>query len=184
MNLLNTFLLLITVFFTVFAESALDISRRILGAQIDLLPAFVVYAGLNGDLFTLVFVAIGGGLLFDALSANPLGASILPLFSPGLVLHLKRGLILREQWTAQCVLGLIACGTVPALTVLMLFSAGETPLLGWGSLWQWFVMCVVGGICTPVVFRWFQWMNDAFSYRRAVATSFRADRQIRRGRKP
>ena len=52
-----------------------------LGAQIDLLPALMVYAALNAGLPTVALLAVFGGLWFDTLSANPLGISILPLCS-------------------------------------------------------------------------------------------------------
>lgn len=183
MNWLSTILLLLAAFLVVFAESAFDFTRRLLGAQIDLLPALMVYASLTGNLLTLVLLAVGGGLCFDALSANPLGASILPLFLVGLLIHIKSALILRDQFAAQWVLGSIASAAVPLLTLLILLSAGQTPLLGWGSLWQGLVLCVLGGLLTPAVFRFFDLANRAFSYRPVRETSFRPDREIRRGRK-
>ena len=62
----------------------------------DLLPALMVYAALNADIVTVSLLAVFGGLWFDALSANPPGVSILPLFAVGFVIWLQRELILRE----------------------------------------------------------------------------------------
>lgn len=182
MNWLNNILLLLTALLAVFAESAFDLTRHLLGAQIDVLPALMVYASLTGDLVTLAVVAIGGGLCFDALSANPLGASVLPLFGIGFAIQRQRALILRDQRAAQWVLGLLASAGVPALTLLVLLSAGQTPLLGWGTLWQWLVVSATGALLTPAVFRFFDLVRHTFNYQPATETSFRPDREIRRGR--
>jgi rod shape-determining protein MreD len=182
MNTLNSMLVLLAVFLAVFWEAAFNGVRHLLGAQIDLLPALLVYASLRAGLSTMTLVAVIGGLLFDTLSANPLGITVLPLFLPGLVLYRQRELVLREQPFAQFILGLAASAAVPALTVLMLLTSGHAPLLGWGSLWQWIVMALGGAVATPVVFQLFDLFDRALSYRRATEPGFRPDREIRRGR--
>jgi hypothetical protein len=68
------------------------------------------------------------------------------------------------------------------LTLLLLLSTRQRPLLGWGSVWQWFVMTVGGGFLTPLAFMMFDGLNRALIYRPASQTSFRPDREIRRGR--
>lgn len=182
MNVFDTVLLLVAALLAIFAESASGFGRNLLGTQIDLLPALMVYASLTGEFVTLSLLAVWGGLCFDALSANPFGASVLPLFVVGAAIHFKRNLILREQFTAQWVLGLMASAAVPLLTLLVILSAGREPLLGWGSLWQWLVMSAAGAVLTPVVFFLFDYANGLFKYRPAGEMSFRPDREIRRGR--
>lgn len=182
MNWLNTILLLLTAFVAVFVQSAFDFTRTLLSAQVDLLPPLVVYASLTGELTSVALLAAWGGLCFDSLSANPLGVSVLPLLAVGLVIYLKRGLVLRDQFTARFVLGALAGAGVPVLTVLLLLSMGQRPLLGWGSLWQLAVVSLGGGILTPAVFCFFDLLHRAFAYRPATRTSFRPDREIRRGR--
>jgi cell shape-determining protein MreD len=181
-NLLNAILLLLTAFVAVFAQSAFVFTRPLLGAQVDLLPPLVVYASLTGELTMVALLAVWGGLCFDSLSANPLGISVLPLFAVGLAIQRKRGLILRGQFTAQFVLGTLAGAGVPVLTALLLLSAGQRPLLGWGSLWQLAVMSLGAGILTPAVFCFFDLLIRAFAYRPASQISFRPDREVRRGR--
>lgn len=183
MTTLNSILVLLATFLAVFWEAAFNGIRHLLGAQIDLLPALVVYAGLRTGLSTMTLVAVLGGLLFDALSANPLGVTVLPLFLTGLILYRQRELVLRDQPFAQFILGWAASAAVPALTVLILLTSGHSPLLGWGSLWQWSVMALGGAVATPVVFQLFEWFDRALNYRRATEPGFRADREIRRGRK-
>ena len=182
MNWLNTILIFLVAFVAVFLESVFDGSRNFLGAQIDLLPALMVYAALTASLMTMTTLAILGGLWFDSLSANPLGISVLPLFAAGYAIYLRREMILREQLYAQALLGLLASAMVPALTVLLLSMRREAPALGWGSIWQWLVMSVGGAVLTPVCFRLFDGLHHALNYRPMLENSFRADREIRRGR--
>jgi len=55
-----------------FASGAAGL-REWLGAQVDLLPALMVYAALYTGLANVAGLAVLGGLWFDGLSANPLG---------------------------------------------------------------------------------------------------------------
>jgi hypothetical protein len=119
---------------------------------------------------------------YDSLSANPLGITILPLFAVGFPICLRRDLILRDLQFAQIVLGAVASALVPALTLLLLLSIHQQPLLGWGSLWQWGIMIAAGAIATPMMFMVLSWFNHALGYKPRTETSFRADREIRRGR--
>ena len=96
-NWLQTVFVLAAAFLAVFWEAAFGGVRHLLGAQIDLLPALMVYAGLFSGITTVTLLAVCGGLWFDSLSANPLGVSMLPLFVVGLVIHVKRDLILRDH---------------------------------------------------------------------------------------
>ena len=108
MSTLNSILILLVAFLAVFCESAFNGLRNLLGAQIDLLPALVVYAALSAGLPTVTMVSVLGGLFFDSLSANPLGITIMPLFVAGFLISTQRELILRDQLFAQSVLGLSA----------------------------------------------------------------------------
>ena len=143
----------------------------------------MVYAALNTEIATVALLAFFGGLWFDSLSANPLGVTILPLLAVGFPVCLQRDLILRELPFAQLVLGAMASAAVPALTVLLLLSGGNEPLLGWGSLWQWLVMTAGGAAATPFIFALFNWCNHALGYQLRTESSFRPDREIRRDKK-
>ena len=182
MRALNSILVLLAVYLAVFWETAFSGIRHLLGAQVDLLPALIVYASLTCGLGTVALAAVLGGLFLDTLSANPLGVSVLPLFLVGFVIHQKRDLILRDQPFAQFVLGLAASALVPLLTLLLLLTCRQTPLLGWGSLWQWIVMSLGGAVATPVFFQLFGLLDRALNYHGAMESSFRPDREIRRGR--
>ncbi len=183
MNWINSILILLAAFVAVFLEASLGTIRHLLGAQIDLLPALIVYASLRASLLTVTILAVLGGLWLDTLSDNPLGITILPLFLAGFLIHPRRSLILQEQYYAQFVLGLSASALVFLLTLLMLLSFRQSPIVGWGTIWQWLVVSAGGGLLTPVCFGLFDWLNRALSYRPAIEMSFRPDREIKRGRK-
>jgi hypothetical protein len=182
MNWLHSIFVLAAAFLAVFCAAAFQGLRHLLGAQLDLLPALMVYAALSSNLVTVCLLGLCGGVWFDALSANPLGVSVLPLFAAGLVVYHGRELVLRNQTFAQFVIGLAASATVPVLTLLMLLTTGHKPLLGWGTLWQWIVVSAGGAVATPAFFMLFEWADRALIHSRQVETSFRPDREIRRGR--
>jgi rod shape-determining protein MreD len=182
MIVLPNILILLTALLAVFFQGAFNGVRHLLGAQVDLLPALMVYTALTSGPAMMITLAVFGGLMFDTLSVNPLGISVLPLLVIGFLLQLRRDLLLRDQIYAQFALGVIASALAPAMTVLTLFTLEQSPLLGWGSLWQWIVMIVGGGVAAPVFFFLFDRLNHALGYQPIVESSFRADREIRRGR--
>lgn len=182
MSRLNPILILLAAFLAVFCEAAFSGYRNLLQAQVDLLPVLMVYASLTHGVLTMTILAVAGGLWFDSLSANPLGVSMLPLFLIGLVIHFYRGILLRENGYAQFFFGFAACAAAPVMTLLTILGLGEHPSLGWFSMWQWLVMSILGGALTPVCFRFFDYIQRALNYEQAVETSFRADREIKRGR--
>lgn len=181
MNVFQTILILAFAFLAVFAETVFSAPRHWLGAQIDLLPALMVFTALNSNITTVGLLAVFGGLWFDSQSANPLGITILPLMAVGFPIFLQRDLILRGLPFAQFILGAVASALVPALIVLLLLNGGKQPLVGWGSLWQWIVMTAGGALATPVIFEVFAWCDRALGYQPRSETSFRPDREIRRG---
>lgn len=182
MSLFQPILILTFAFLAVFGEAALGGPRYWLGAQIDVLPALMVYAALNADMVTVSLLAVLGGVWFDSFSANPLGVSILPLFLVGFPINLRRELILRDLSFAQLVLGTAASAVVPVLTVLLLLNGGRQPIIGWGSLWQWLVMIAGGAAATPVIFALFEWFGRVLGYRPNTEMGFRPDREIRHRR--
>ena len=182
MIILPNILILIAALLAVFLQGTFGGVRSLLGAQVDLLPALMVYTALTSGPVMMMTLAVFAGLMFDTLSVNPLGVSVLPLLLIGLLLQLRRDLLLRDQIYAQFVLGLIASAIAPVMTLLTLFTLEQSPLLGWGSLWQWLVMSVGGGVATPVLFFLFDRLNHALGYQPIVESSFRTDREIRRGR--
>lgn len=182
MNALNTIFILVLAFLAVFAEASFGTLRRFLGVQVDLLPGLMVYASLSSRTVTVTLLAVLGGLWFDSLSENRLGASIVPLFLIGFVVQRLRHLILRDQIYAQLVLGYIASGFAPLVTLLILFTCGAEPSIDWGFAWQWFIMTLLGGLLVPLYFRLFDKVYRTLGYERIVEAPFRADREMARGK--
>jgi hypothetical protein len=182
MNLFPFIKVLLAAYLAVFWEGAFSGLRNLLGAQIDLLPALMVYAALYAGLTTVTLTALLGGFWLDSMSANPLGITVLPLFVVGLPIFINRELILRDRTFAQVVLGLAASASAPILSLLVLLTMGHKPMLGWGTLWQWLVMSIGGAMATPVFFELFGWFDRALMHRGDIQSSFRPDREIRRGR--
>jgi len=182
MNVLHDILILTTAFMLVFLQSSFTPIRAVLGAQVDLLPSLMVYTSLTGGVTSVTLLAVFGGLWLDSLSANPLGVSVLPLFLIGFVIQKYRGLILREQPFAQYMLGLSASALAPVATLALVVNLDVHPMVGWFSLWQWIVMALGGAVVTPIWFWVFDRLLSALSYRPLNETSFRSDREIKRGR--
>jgi rod shape-determining protein MreD len=182
MNALNTVILFAVTYLAVFAAGYWNGFQAIFGARFDLLPALMVYCGLSANLATVTAEAILGGCLFDSLSANPMGITIVPLFVVGFIVHHQRELILRDQAYAQFILGAGASVVAPVLTVLLLMAGGHKPLVGWGSLWQLIVLALAGGCFTPFCFWFFDRLERMLNYQSISESSFRPDREIKRGR--
>lgn len=179
---MHDMLILATAFVLIYLQATFTPIRNVLGAQLDLLPSLMVYASLSSGVASLTLLAVCGGLWFDSLSANPLGVSVLPLFLIGFIIQKYRGLILREQTFAQVMLGLGASAGAPLVTLALVANLDVKPLVGWFSIWQWLVMAVGGALATPVWFWIFDRLLLALSYRPISETSFRPDREIKRGR--
>jgi len=179
MNYLNPILVLVVAFVSVFLEAWVDIFRELLGTQLTLLPALIVYVSLTHSMIVTGVLAVCGGLWFDSLSCNPLGITILPLFLVGFFIQTYRELLLRDNLFAQSVLGLSACVLCPLGTLFLLLNFGNTPRLGWESIWQFVVMGVGGAVLTPLFFILFDYIDNTFNYQPVSQSSFRADREIK-----
>ena len=182
MNWLSVLFVLALAFVGVFLEAWLDLFRDLLGAQVNLLPALIVCTSLTSGILATALLSVLGGLWFDSLSCNPLGVSILPLFLVGFLIYHNRELLLRQNSFAHMVLGMTASAVCPMMTVFLLLNLGSAPLLGWESLWQLGVMTAGGALLTPFLFRLMVRIDHTFNYQPVSQSSFRADREIKRGR--
>jgi len=203
MNWVHPISLLLVTWVASFLQAAPWSARLGLGAQPDILPALVVYAAFNGSLSTTAGVAIMAGLSYDALSSGPFGLTVLPLTILGVLLHRRRDLVLRDSAWTQASLGAVATLAVTVLSLTLLWVFG--PLVGTGPvpavyqadfrlggdggpdlgvrlLWQCVVLVTGGALATPVVFRFFGWIDSTFNYRPVAMAVNRSDREIKRGR--
>ena len=181
MSLIHLTAILLAAFLAAFFGAAVNPLSTWLHAQIDFLPAVMVFAALTSNLTAVTLTACLGGLWQDSLSVNPLGISILPLFLVGLIVHRSQELILRDQPFAQFAVGLGASAFVPFLAVLLLYTMGRQPIVGWGSLWQWFVVSLIGGVATPIIFWALGGFTSSLTHPLAHEIRHRPDRTTRRG---
>jgi cell shape-determining protein MreD len=182
MNWREAIFILAVAYVGVFLQGTLDVFRAAFGAQASLLPALMVYTSLSQGFLMISVLAVFGGFLVDSLSANPLGISVLPLLLAGAGVFVRREVLLRRSVTAQFILGLAASAVWQLGTLFLLLNVGQTPLLGWNGVWQLAVGIVAGGALTPVCFALFEGLHRAFDYPVAQQTTFRPDREMKRGR--
>ena len=71
MNVFNTIFVLTSAFLAVFGETVFSATRHLFGAQIDLLPALMIYAALNTNVVSVSILAVAGGLWFEPQALSP-----------------------------------------------------------------------------------------------------------------
>jgi rod shape-determining protein MreD len=182
MNRLETISILLAAWLAVAFEISFNGLRHTLGTQVSLLPALMVYVALSSSLPSVALLAIAGGLMQDAFSANPLGITTIALALTGFLLHYQRDLVLRDQLYAQVMMGALASSLVPACIVLALMNTSNPVPLTWRLLGQWLVMTAGGAVVTPLVFRLFALVNRLFTYQALPESHYRETRQIKRTR--
>jgi rod shape-determining protein MreD len=181
-NWLNVFVFTITAYVCTFAQARVMFFRDLLGSQIDFLPGLMVYASLAFPSYIAIGCAGILGILYDSLSANPLGTMMGTLVLLCCITLVYREVLLSDQFTTHWVLGLAASGLAPLFSLFILYVAGEQPLVGTGTLWQWAIMTAGGGVITPLWFRLFTRVDSALHYKEVPESTFRQDREIARGR--
>lgn len=178
----NLIALALMCYFVVFLAARYQGVRILVGAQFDFLPGLVVVAAMMHGM-TAVFVVAGvGGVLFDSLSANPLGVTTLALCAVGTFVYFNRELLLRDQVYPQFIVGAGASASAPILSYICATALGAHPLVDWSSLWAWLMMTLMGGLATPVWFAVFRRVDRALHYQVIPESSYRGDREIVRGR--
>ena len=182
MTLARPILILIAALLAVFVETQFNLPERLLAVRIHLLPAVVVYAALRSGLGMLTLVATVGGLWLDSLSANPLGISAIPLILAGVLMRHFESLLLRDLPYAQFMLGAGAAAMLFFLSLGILLSIHQEPVIGWATFWQGAVSSVATGALTPLCFLALDRVDRALTYQPAPESSFRQDREIKRGR--
>ncbi|HOX04259.1 MAG TPA: hypothetical protein P5555_18480 [Candidatus Paceibacterota bacterium] len=195
-----------------FATAALDLPRRMLGTQIDLMTPLVIAAALAADRRTMIGVAVAGGLSMDTLSATPLGLSVPPLAAVGLLAHRQLPLMLPDQKAVQWLLGLAGGLLAPTLSLLSAqgwayFSGSTDPLaapsaaaaIEWGwieavedrelpltagwVLWRHVPFMAVGSaFLTPLMYGLLRRLGRAIEYPLVKPPYYRPDREMKRGR--
>lgn len=182
MNSLPTVMLFFVGWLAVFAQTQFAPVAGLLGTPPGFIPALIVYAALTSHLAVVTGLTIFAALTLDSLSANRLGASLVPMFAAGFLIHTRQHLILRDQLFAQFWLGL-GTGFCLPLATLALLSLGQAPPITGAATFGHLLLSAVGnGLMCPACFRLFDALRRTFEYRPVAESSFRPDRQIKRGR--
>jgi rod shape-determining protein MreD len=203
MNWVHPTSLILLTWVAAFVQSMPWGVRSGLGVQPDLLPALVVYAAFQSGVTTTAAVAVVAGFSFDSLSSGPFGLTVLPLLGMGMLLHHRRELVLRDSVVTQVAVGgmttlAVAVGSLMLIWVFgPLIASGQDgvphladyrvggdsgPDFGVRRVGQVLVLSGFGAIGTPVVFRFFGWIDATFNYRPVAPVVIRGDREIKRGR--
>jgi hypothetical protein len=169
MNRFHCIALPVVALLSLYVEAALAGPRALLGAQIAVLPALVVFAALRASFPAMLGLVVLGALWRDTLSADPLGLSLVPLAWAGAAVHFNRHLIVSDQFYARFMVGALAGAAVPLLMLLELYTSGREPLAGWFFAWQLAVMTVGSGLLVPLYFLLFDWLEHAFIHPAVVA---------------
>ena len=182
MNRIPVFLMFLVLWLAVFGQTQFPVLHRWVGVPLGVLPALVVYVALTHGLALTAGFSVVAGLWLDSLSASRFGVSLLPLFGFAFVVQTRSHLLLREQRFAQCWLGLAGGFLVPLMTAGLLQLGQREPAFTPGTWWQLLVLGGFNGLACPLVFSLFDRLNHTFNYTVSEPQSFRADRQIVRGR--
>lgn len=158
----RTILILSVALVAVFFQTTCTLFRDPFGAQIDPLPALMVYTAMFANIGAMTMLAIFGSLWQSAMSADPPGIAMLPLFLIGAVVEFNRQYIARQKWFARFIIGTAASAIAPLMTVFILLSMGFQPLISWLSLWQLLITAVGGGLITLAVFQIMKWLKNMF----------------------
>lgn len=182
MNWITPVLLFVATWLAVFSATQFGPVAGWLGVPVSPLPAVLVYVALTNGLPLTAGLTVFAGLALDALSANRLGVSVLPMFLAGFLIHTRRHVILRGQAYAQFWLGLGTAVLVPLGTLALMSFGQREPLQGWATVRQLAVSGLLNGLLCPACFALFDALRLIFDYQPVAESSFRSDRQIKRGR--
>lgn len=182
MNRVPITLLFMAAWLAVFCQTQFPIVGQTLGIPLDIRPALIVYTALTHGMPTMLGIVLVSSLGTDALSANPIGVSLIPCLLTGVVLNLQRHLLLREQRFAQVWLGLSGGIAMPLLTWGLLEMESRPPWMGFGLLFRILLLGFLNAAACPALFVVFDGLRNAFEYKPISGTGFRTDREIKRGR--
>ena len=135
--------------------------QKLFGLQLDPLPVLVMVTALRCPISTIGILAIFGSLIQNALSSNPIGTSILPLYSLGLIVHMNSKHLLFNRVGTRFMLGAAAGAFVQVLSLGILLITSHQPLVGWFSFWQLIVGAGFSGILALAFFPLTEWLDKS-----------------------
>jgi|YNPNPStandDraft_1061719.scaffolds.fasta_scaffold24930_2 rod shape-determining protein MreD len=174
--------ILLTGFLTVFLEATLDWPRQFLRFQPDILPIIIIYAAIYLSPLSILALSILFGWWLDSFSLNPFGISAFPLTIIGLIMNRFHELILYETTTGQIVLGFFAGFLAPVLAIILMLGHEPAPIVSHYTFLYCLGNGIICGLVLPGIFKLFNLLIKCFAYPEATSSSFRPDREIKRGK--
>lgn len=147
-------------FFLFWIQSGVIFFSGILGVKLNLIPVVALYIALYrswSELFAFVVVSC---LLYDSVSLNPLGATLLSLIIPTYVVYSYRSVLLLDSLWVQMFFGFLVTVFSEGATLLILTGLPVTPTIDGTLVWTFVVLGVTGSVLAPIVFGILSLLNE------------------------
>ena len=156
-----TITILLVALITTYAASAWSLPLQMLGTQLAPLPPLMLATALRTPITTIAILAIFASLTQSALSSDPLGLSLLPLYTLGFIVHINSHNLLHHHIGSRFALGAIAGAMIPLMSLALLLLTNKEPLIGWFSLWQWAASILSSGLMTLIFYPLIEWLDKS-----------------------
>jgi len=156
-----TLTILLVALITTYAASVWNLPKQTLGTQLDPLPALMLVVALRAPIATIALLAIFASLTQSALSSNPLGLSLLPLYALGFTVHINSHNLSHYRTGSRFALGAAAGAIIPLMSLALLFLINKEPLIGWFSLWQWAAGILSSGLMALIFSPLIGWLDKS-----------------------
>ena len=137
---------------TMAVQCSLGAVLEIAGVKLDLTPAVVAYAALNGSWQLSLLAAVIGGFLLDVLSLAPFGLSVPPLVITAMTINHFQRILYRDNGFVQFLLT-AGVSLVLSFWTWFLLLMSPAPLPDTLQIWlKMLVMATMTALVAPVVF--------------------------------
>lgn len=154
-----TLSILTTTLISTYILTTWSLPQRTFGFQLDPLPALVIVVALRCPISTVAILSIFGSLTQSALSTSSIGATIVPLYALGLIVHMNSQHIAFSNLGTRFILGASAGAFVSITSLCILLLSNQQPLFGWFSFWQWIATAGMSGLLALAFFPIVNWLN-------------------------
>ena len=157
----STLTILLIALVSIYVASAWNLPRQLFGAQLDPLPALMLVVALRSPISTIGMLSIFGSFAQSALSSNPFGLSLIPLYLFGFIVHLYSRSLYHHHSGSRLALGAAAGALIPIMSLGLLLVTNKEPLFGWFTLWQWAVGTLSSGLIALMFFPLIEWLDKS-----------------------
>ena len=157
----STLTILLIALISIYVASAWNLPRQLFGAQLDPLPALMLVVALRSPISTIGMLSVFGSFAQSALSSNPFGLSLIPLYLFGFIVHLYSRSLYHHHSGSRLALGAAAGALIPIMSLGLLLVANKEPLFGWFTLWQWAIGTLSSGLIALMFFPLIEWLDKS-----------------------